>query len=92
METIKMVKFAETFWTPYENVYTLNGEALKGKDLIGKGFLVIDEKDKESYDFEEVGVMYIVELDGAILIEAYPEEVETECQLKNGRNEHPNGF
>ncbi|GIN22631.1 hypothetical protein [Siminovitchia fordii] len=77
-----MTKFAEKFWTPYSQVTTLGGKELNRNEVIGKEFIVIDEKDKNSYDFEEVGTMYIVELDGAILIEAYPEEVEAEEQKR----------
>lgn len=87
-----MSKFANKFWTPYSSVFTIDGKELKGKELIGKGFTVIDKVDKNTYNFEEVGVMYIIELDDGTVIQAYPEEVETEWQVKNGKEKYPDGF
>jgi hypothetical protein len=87
-----MEKFSKTFWSPYEKITTVDGQEVDSEKLIDKEFIVITEKDKGSYDFEEIGVMYIIELDGGILLGAYPEEVENEWQIKNGRNEYPNGL
>ena len=83
-----MEKFAKTFWTPYENVRTLSGESLSKREVIGKEFIVIDELDRKSYDREEVGTVYIVELDGGIVIHAFPEEVENEWQIKAGKEKY----
>jgi hypothetical protein len=80
-----MEKFAKTFWTLATSIKAVDGRELDGKDLIGKPFIVIDEVDKNSYDYEEVGALYIVELDGGILIQAFPEEVENEGQIASGR-------
>lgn len=87
-----MSKFANKFWTPYSSVFAIDGKELKGKELIGKGFTVIDKVDKNTYNFEEVGAMYIIELDDGTVIQAYPEEVEVEWQVKNGKEKYPNGF
>jgi hypothetical protein len=72
MESRELINptIATTFWTPYTD----------HADKIGKEFLLITEKNKDTYDYEEVGDMYIIEFDGAVLIEAYPEEVFVEYQ------------
>lgn len=78
-----MSKFAERYYTVYETVEGMNGEVLSSKDLNGKEFIVIDEVDKHSYDYEDVGVMYIIEFDGGLLVEAFADEVLEGLQVKS---------
>jgi hypothetical protein len=84
LESGELIKptIATTFWTPYTD----------HEDKIGKEFLWITEKKKDTYDYEEVGDIYIIEFDGGVLIEAFPEEIFVEYQNEykrkmNARNE-----
>lgn len=76
----EVLTIATYFWTPYDTVHAFNGEAYESKKLIGKDFILITEKNRNDYDYEEVGVMLIIEFDGAVVCEAFPEEVFIEYQ------------
>lgn len=77
-----MSKFAKTFTTYHDTVWGMNGEVLNSSELIGKEFIVIDEVDEHSYDYEDVGTMYIIEFDGGLLVEAFSDEVIANEQVK----------
>jgi hypothetical protein len=62
------MKFTSTFNSPYTD----------HQHRIGNTFKVIGEKDRSTYDFEEVGVMYCIEFQDGEQIDAYPEEVVEE--------------
>lgn len=79
-----MSVFAETFWTPYEERNVA--------DRIGQRFTVLNQKNPSTYDFEEVGVIYIIRFDDGEVVEAFPEEVVLEEQERNGKLEYPNGM
>lgn len=72
---IKM--FAKTFWTPYTQY----------KDKIGQSFEVIGKKDPSTYDYDEVGDMWLIRLEDGSEIEAYPEEIIEEYQRNSGRKD-----
>lgn len=71
-----MVKFKEKFYTERDSVTTVDGVAYKKAEVNGKYFLVLTEKDPATYDVVAEGKIYIIELDGAIVIEAPTGEVE----------------
>lgn len=61
-----MPQFRKTFTTPYEQL----------SDREGQPFTVLGEVPHEEYDFDECGVMYVIQFEDGTKAEAWPEEVE----------------
>lgn len=68
-----MSKFANTFYSPYEEQREFNGLS----------FEVLGEVDKTTYVYEETGVMYNIKLSNGVEIQALPEEIEVEIRKMN---------
>lgn len=71
-----MDKFKTRFFTSREVFNTYGNNTVDKHQVNGKYFLVLDEKNKETYNEKEVGKMYIIEVDGGIVLDALAEEVE----------------
>lgn len=76
-----MSKFAKTFHTYHDTVKGMNGEILNSKEVNGKEFIVIDEVNKYSHDYDYVGTVYIVEFGGGLLVEAFANEILEDLQV-----------
>lgn len=45
------------------------------KKFNGRSFEILKEKDPETYDYADVGPMYVIRLSSGERIDAYPEEI-----------------